>query len=310
MANSSVVRRSWLVIPGCERTPLDYVRKYLPDVLVLDLEYTVPPKRKKEARAALGNTVRGLAQYPSEIFVRVDWKTRWCDVKAAMYPGLRGIVLPGPELEKDVTEIDEFIGACEQERGVVPGTVELALILESARGFQNALSLAKASPRITALGVGRVDLTMNLEPDPEGDFHIYPYLMSRVLTIARASGKQPLGAHWRQGSRGGVDSPEHTLEAARGARRMGFSGCLCAKPEQVAPASGGFTPTKDEVNKLTQILEKFEKAQNTGQTYADIGGCLYDAAKAQACRFLLTFARDCAKKDSDKALWMKAEAKQ
>ena len=28
MVNSSVIRRSWLIIPGYERTPLDYVRKY------------------------------------------------------------------------------------------------------------------------------------------------------------------------------------------------------------------------------------------------------------------------------------------
>ena len=310
MVNSSVIRRSWLIIPGYERTPMDYVRKYRPDVLVLDLEYTVPRKRKEAARANLSDAIHGLAQCPSEIFARVDWKTRWCDIKAAMYPGLRGIVLPGPELEQDVAEIDEFIGKCEQEGGVIPGTVELALILESARGFRNALNLATASPRITALGVGRVDLTMNLGPDPEGDFHIYPYLMSKVLTIARASGKQPLGAHWRESSRGGVDSPENTLEAARGARQMGFTGCLCAQPEQVAPVSEGFTPAKDEVDKLTQILGKFENAQKAGQAYADVDGRLYDAAKAQACQYFLTFARDCARKDNDKALWIKAEAKQ
>lgn len=310
MVNSSVIRRSWLIVPGYERAPIEYIRRYLPDVLVLDLEYTVPPKRKEEARANLGDAIRGLAQCPSEVFVRVDWKTRWCDVKAAIRPGLKGIVLPGPELEKDVTEIDEFIADCEQQTGVIPGSIELALILESARGLWNAWNLSRASPRVTVLGLGRVDLTMNLGPDPQGDFRIYPYLMSRVLATARALGKQPLGAHWRRGSRGGVDSPERTLEAAQRARYMGFTGCLCAKPEQVVPASQGFTPTTDEVSRLTRIQDMFEQIHKAGQVYADIDGRLYDSSKVQACRNLLLFAQACSRKDTDKALYGKAEVKQ
>lgn len=309
MVNMAAVRRSWLIVPGYEQEPTEYVRKFLPDVVVLDAEYSVPPRRKEEARANLGSAIRSLAQCPSEVFVRVDWKTRWCDVKAAAHPGLRGIVLPGPEAVEDIAEINSFIGKCEQEAGVIPGSIELALILESAKGLWNAPDLAKASPRITALGIGRVDLTMNLGLDPEGDFRIYPYLMSRVLTIARALNIQPLGAHWRRGSRGGVTSLELTLEAARQARREGFTGCLCARPEQVTPVSEGFTPTGDEVKRFTHILEKFDKAQKTGQVSADIDGRLYDNAKVQTCRELLLFAHACARRDDDKSYFAKAEVK-
>jgi len=306
--NTAVVRRSWLIVPGDEREAIEYVRKILPDVVVLDLEYAVPPRRKEEARANLSNANKSLTGCPSEVFVRVDWKTRWCDIKAAVCPGLRGFVLPGAEQAEDIVEIDVFIGECERKAGVAPGSTELALILESAQGFWNALSLAKASPRITALGVGRVDLTMNLGPDPEGDFRIYPYLMSRVVVTARALGKQPLGAHWREGSRGGVASPEQTLEAARGARLMGFTGCLCARPEQVAPASDGFTPAKDEVKKATRILEEFERA-GAGKAYVDIDGQLYDKAKVESCRQLLQLAQACTRRDDDKAYYGKAEVK-
>jgi citrate lyase beta subunit len=55
-------------------------------------------------------------------------------------------------------------------------------------------------------------------------------------------GKQPLGALWRPGSRGGVATREGTAKAAREARLMGFTGCVCATPEQVAPANEGFSP--------------------------------------------------------------------
>jgi citrate lyase beta subunit len=65
--------------------------------------------------------------------------------------------------------------------------------------------------------------------------------MTRALVAARMLAKQPLGAFWRPGSRGGVASKEMTAKAAREGRIMGFTGCLCATPEQVAPINEGFS---------------------------------------------------------------------
>jgi len=68
--------------------------------------------------------------------------------------------------------------------------------------------------------------------------------MTRALVAARMLGKQPLGAFWRPGSRGGVASKEATLKAAKEGRIMGFSGCLCATPEQVSAVNDGFSMAK------------------------------------------------------------------
>ena len=208
---------------------------------VLDLEYSLPPKAREAARSDLRNLIKKVSESEAEVFVRIDRETRWADVRAAVYPGIKGIVFPGPEEPEEVAELAELIAAMEKERGVDPGITELVLMLESARGFWNASSLAQASPRVTALGVGRIDLTMRLGPVPQGEFRLYRYLMTRALVAARMLNKQPLGAFWRPGSRGGVASKELTVKAAREARFMGFTGCLCATPEQVASVNEGFT---------------------------------------------------------------------
>ena len=215
-------------------------QEYKPDIVVLDLEYSVPPKDKEVTRKNLEKLVREVGKSQTEAFVRIDRETRWADVRAAMYRGIKGIVFPGPEESLEVTELGELITAMEKERGVDPGITELVLMLESAKGFWNAASLAQASPRVTALGVGRIDLTMRLGPVPQGEFRLYRFLMTRSLVAARMLGKQPLGAFWRPGSRGGVASKEDTMKAAKEARIMGFTGCLCATPEQVAPVNEGF----------------------------------------------------------------------
>ena len=233
-------RRSWMILPAHNPAEVMRYQEFKPDVAVLDLEYSVPPKSKALARAGLAALVRKVGESQVAAFVRVDRDTRWADVRAAMHRGIRGIIFPGPEEPGEVTELGELVTALEQERGIDPGTTELVLMLESAKGFWNAAALAKASPRVTALGVGRIDLTMRLGPVPQGEFRLYRFLMTRALVAARMLGKQPLGAFWRPGSRGGVASKESTMKAAREGKLMGFTGCLCAAPEQVASVNEGF----------------------------------------------------------------------
>ena len=235
-------RRSWMVLPAHDPTAIERYQAFKPDVVVLDLEYSVPPKAKEAARAGLGALVKQIGDSQGHVFVRIDRETRWADVRAAIHRGITGIVFPEPEEAAEVVELDALIAQMEKERGVEPGTTEIALVLESAKGFWNALALGAASPRVTALGVGRIDLTMQLGPVPQGEFRFYRFLMTRALVAARTLNKQPLGALWRPGSRGGVASGESTLKAAREARRMGFLGCLCATPEQVALVNEGFAP--------------------------------------------------------------------
>ena len=233
-------RRSWMIVPAHDASATARAGECNADVVVLDLEYTVPPKAKETARAGLGDLVKKLADTQLEVFVRIDRDTRWADVRAAVHRGIKGIIFPGADAPEEVAELDGLITAMEKERGVEPGITELVLMLESARGFWNAAAIANASPRITALGVGRIDLTMRLGPVPQDEFRLYRFLMTRALVAARMLGKQPLGALWRPGSRGGVAATDATTKAAREARLMGFTGCVCATSEQVASVNQGF----------------------------------------------------------------------
>lgn len=240
MTTKKNLRRSWLIVPADQAAVSTPVQSQGADVIVLDLEYTVPPKNKESARAGLSGQIAQLAEASAQVFVRVDRATRWADVRAAVSRGLTGIVLPSPEDPADIVEIDALITELEKACGVEVGSIEIVLMLESAKSFWNADALGRASNRITAMGVGRIDLSMMLGAVPQNEFRLYRFLMTRTLVAARMLGKQPLGAFWRPGSRGGLASVADTLRAAREARLLGFSGCVCAVPEQVAPVHAGF----------------------------------------------------------------------
>ncbi len=240
MPENSNNRRSWMIVPAHDSAAVTRCAQFKPDVMVLDLEYSVPPKAKAFAREGLGAHIKKIGDSQSQIFVRIERETRWADVSAAMHRGVTGIIFPGPDAPDEVAELGELIAALEKERGIDPGVTELVLMLESARGFWNAASIAQASPRVSALGVGRIDLTMRLGPVPQDEFRLYRFLMTRTLVAARMLGMQPLGALWRPGSRGGVATAAGAARAAKEARLMGFTGCVCATPEQVASINEGF----------------------------------------------------------------------
>jgi citrate lyase subunit beta / citryl-CoA lyase len=240
MTDPIKARRSWLIVPAHQPQKLVAANEVAPDVTVLDLEYSVPPRLKEETRASLKGCVKALGEHHREIFVRIDRETRWADAAAAITRGVKGLVFPGPDTADEVRELSSFMTQKERGGGVEPGTTELVLMIESAKGFWNVDKLAAASPRVTAVGVGRIDLTMQLGPVPQDEFRLYRFLMTRLLVAARMLHKQPLGALWRPGSRGGVAAREATVKAAREGRIMGFTGCLCATPEQVAPVNDGF----------------------------------------------------------------------
>ena len=230
-------RRSWLIVPANDAATRANVQ---PDVMVLDLEYSVPPRAKEAAREGLKPLVAAIGSGDSEVFVRIDRETRWADAAAAIQRGVTGIVFPGAEDPVEVSELSALIDSKEKERGVDAGSTEIVIMFESAKGFRDAVEIAKASSRVSALGVGRIDLTMGLGPLPQGEFRFERFLMTRAVVAARMLGKQPLGALWRPGSRGGVASAQATAQAAREGRLMGFSGCLCAAPEQVAAVNEGY----------------------------------------------------------------------
>jgi citrate lyase beta subunit len=143
-------RRSWMIVPAHDADAIARYPQFAPDVVVLDLEYTVPPKAKEAARAGLGALVKKLGDTQATVFVRIDRDTRWADVRAAIHRGIKGIVFPGADSADEVAEISELIDVLEKERGVESGVTELALMLESAKGFWDAAAIAQvsdASPR-------------------------------------------------------------------------------------------------------------------------------------------------------------------
>ena len=230
-----MIARSYLFVPGDRPDRFDKACAAGADMVIVDLEDAVPPARKIEARAAIGNWLS--AEKAVVLRINAD-RTEWFrdDLGLARAPGVAGIILPKAE------SIDHALQAICTEDGKF-----LLPQIETARGFANARALA-AAPGVQRLLFGTLDFQMDLGIDGEGEE--LAYYRSELVLISRLAELQPP-----------VDGPCTALDDAvqltadtHRAKRMGFGGKLCIHPRQVAHVNAAFAPTSDELTWARRVV--------------------------------------------------------
>ena len=295
-----VVRRSWLIVPCNDATHIGQAAAAAADVVVLDLMEFVPEGMKAATRERLPETIAQLAQGDAEIFVQVDKELLYADLSAAVRPGIRGILIPRLGAPQEVAEADALLWQLEDKRGIRPGMLQIIAVLDTAKGNYAAMEIARASRRLWGMTLGRADLVMDLRPEPSGEFHLMPYLMQRLITVANAAGLVPLGAWWRAPARGLLAGADDTHDAAVRGRRIGFKGALCLRPNQVEPLNRGFTPASREGQAARELVANYEAAVQNGDAVARLQDRIVDLPTATQARQLLTYAEACSQHDAEK----------
>lgn len=228
-------QRSWLVVPVFKAEAITQAAASGADVVVLDLVEFVREEQKPVAREKIRAAIDAVRAGGAQGYAQIDPQHYEADLRACVWPGLSGVVVSRAESAAQIATIDKVLFLLEKDRGLPAGSTAMVLALETARGNQDAYGIATASKRVRALTLGRADLVMDLRPEPSGEIHLMPYLMERLVIIARAIGVTPLGAWWRAPDRGLLATADNTLQAARRGRAVGFKGALCLRAEQIEP---------------------------------------------------------------------------
>lgn len=295
------VRRSWLLVPLSDEEQVGRCWSFGADVVALDLAEFVAdeerPRARERAREAIGVAARGGAH----VFVQVDKDLLYADLRACVWPGLDGITIARLESPQEIVEADGLLSQLEEERGLLPGTLQIVASVETAKGNLAAMDIARSSSRLWGITLGRADLVMDLRPEPSGEIHLMTYLIQRMIIVANASGLTPVGAWWRSPARGLLASPDDSYQAALRGRRIGFRGSLCVRTEQVEPLNRGFTPESVEVEQAKQLFDRFNEVQGTGSGTFLQGDRIVDLPTAEGARQLISYSHACAARDEEKA---------
>jgi citrate lyase subunit beta/citryl-CoA lyase len=178
-------------------------------------------------------------------------------------------VLPKVGSADEVRAVEAILARLGRRVGLEPQ-------IESAAGLEHAGEIAAASELVEVLHLGPFDLAASLGT-PSGGSEIpeelYVYGLIRVLTAARASGRQAIDGPFT-----GIQDLKGLEKSARRAARLGFDGKWAIHPDQVAVINATFTPSDAEVKRARDIIEAYDQSLAGGRGAITLDGEMLDEA--------------------------------
>lgn len=265
--------RSLLFVPSHVPRFVEMAHERGADGVILDLEDSVPPEQKGEARKQLPESVAKVSRKGASVLVRVNHGLRAlaADLDAAVIAGVHALVLPKADSAEWVVEIANAVSELERERNLAPGRIRFLAQIETPGALQRLAAIASANPRMIAMALGPEDFSAAVGGTAEFDLLLTPNLS--VLFAARAAGLLPLGFI---GSIGDFSDTHKLREAAVHARRLGFAGALAIHPTQVAVFNEAFSPSAQELEWARRVLAAEKDAAGQGRGAFVLDGKMVD----------------------------------
>src|SRR3990172_3744395 len=249
--------RSVLTAPVIVQRFLDKAPSSGADVICLDLEDSVPPAEKANARPLAAQAIATIPRAGSPLYARLNGLSTGLledDLLGVVFPGLDGIILSKTESVDHVQRLDHYLSLLERDRGIEPGSIAVAPLIETAAGIMNSSGICGASPRVVAAVFGAEDFATDMGVQRTREGEEIRWARSQVAIACRAAGIVAID----------TPEPDYTDEAylesqMQAARGIGYQGKLCIHPLQVQIANRVFRPSDDELAQARVIVVAFQR---------------------------------------------------
>ena len=239
-------------------------RSLAADEVVIDLEDSVAPPVKAQARAAVTAALAQEDWGERAVAVRINGPaTPWChrdviDVVAGAGEGLASLVVPKVESPGEIEFVDRLAGMVEQEVGRA-APVGLQALIETATGLRHIHAIAHASARLETLIVGYADLSASLGLSTEAAYpgDRWHHVLSTVLIAARDAGLQAIDGPYLA-----IKDLDGFRATAQRAHALGYDGKWALHPTQIDVLNELFAPSPEELEQARGVLDALEAAES------------------------------------------------
>lgn len=270
-----MLTRSLLFVPALRPDRVAKAAAAGADIVCIDLEDSVAPDRKAEARRLAIETLR--APPPGATLairinpIRGDEGPR--DAAALAAAGVRPgyVMLPKIDGAMDIAEAWQRLG---------PAAAPMLAIIETALALENATEIARAAAPDGLLFFGAMDLAAELgcalawEP--------LVYARGRVIQAAACAGLEAMDTPYPD-----IADEAGAAVEARQARSFGFTGKAAIHPKHIPGIHAAFTPSQAEIAWAKRVREAI--AASTGVLQLD--GKMIDRPVARAAERVLATAQ-------------------
>ena len=270
-------RRSVLYIPGSNASALSKARDLPADALILDLEDSVSPNSKVEARHQVVAAISNGGYGQRETVIRVNrLSTPWGqdDLDAVAQTGADACLLPKIESPDQVHEALRQLDAAG-----APPSLSVWIMAETPRGILDLDAIAGATSRLDVIIVGTADLAKALRTDFGGDRQGLLASLSACVLAGRAHGLDILdGVHLQ------LDDAAGFKAACEQGRKLGFDGKTLIHPRQIATANQVFGISDSKLGWAEAIRAAWEAAEQSGQGVTVMHGQLVEQLHVDEAR--------------------------
>jgi len=268
MSDALRARRSCMAVPGSNSRFLEKAQGIDADQVFLDIEDSVAPLAKPEARTKIVDALNNGDWGTKLRVVRVnDWTTQWTykdviEVVEGAGANLDAIMLPKVQTADQVMALDTLLTQIETTMGYEVGRIGIEAQIENALGLINVDAIAAASPRVEAIIFGPADFMASInmkslvvgEQPPGYDVgDAYHYILMRILMAARAHDKQAIDGPYLQ-----VRDLDGFKRVAGRSAALGFDGKWVLHPDQVGAANEVYSPLQSDYDHAENILDAYD----------------------------------------------------
>ena len=275
-------RRSMLYVPASNARAVDKARTLGCDAVILDLEDSVAPEAKAEARAAMVAAVR-TGFDGREVIVRCNGlDTPWgeTDLKAAAKAGADAVLAPKIRTPADVAEVDRLFA---RDGGQVWAMIETAAAVLNLREIADA----SRTTRLAGLVLGANDLSTELRCRLEAGRRPLQPILIQMVAAARAYGLVAL-----DGTHNDLDDLAGFEAECRQGREFGFDGKTLVHPNQIEACNRLYSPSPDEVAWARAVIAAFAAPDAEGKGAIRLQGRMVERLHLKDAERVVALARD------------------
>ncbi|MCH8034437.1 MAG: HpcH/HpaI aldolase/citrate lyase family protein [Bacteroidetes bacterium] len=280
------LRRSRLYLPGNEPKYFINAGLHKPDGVILDLEDSVAPASKHDAKFLVRNALRSVDFSSCERMVRINQLPSGLeDLKFIVPHNIHIIIIPKVEYAEQIKQVGELVLKIKKEKNI-KNDIFFMPIIESALGVINAYKIASASINNCSLAIGLEDYTADIGTQRTEEGRESLFARNMVVNAARAAGIQPIDTVYSD-----VTNMEGLRESVIEAKSLGFEGKGCIHPRQIEVVHKAFAPTEQEIDKAKKIVAAFKEAGDKGLGLVSIGSKMIDLPVVKRAQNTLKLAK-------------------
>ncbi len=290
--------RSNLCVPGHVKKMYEKALNSATDVVMLDLEDSVPTHEKVTARQTVIHSLLNMSWKQKIVTVRInalDTPFAFRDIiEIAGTAGniIHAIVIPKTNHAGDIHFADRLLNGIEMEKGL-KRAIQIEASIETARGLEAVSAIARASSRLKTLVFGVADYSnsigaklISISGHGEQEEKLYPghrwhYPLSKMVMAAKANNLLAIDAPY-----GHFKDSEGLKRSASLAGALGCDGKWVIHPDQIDVVNQVFTPSIEDIKRAKTVLDAVAAAGHTGKGAISVKGRMIDQATLRLAKNL------------------------